>query len=169
MDVQWGFKNVRIRDGDQWKAAFLTEFGLFEPLVMYFGLCNLPSTFQRLMDKTFFDMIRALWLEINMDDTNVHTKGTIEHHKSCVWKFLQRCREENLFLKINKCEFLVPEMDFVGAVISKNSVKMNPLKTKAIREWPTPARKKDLQSFLGFANYYRRFIRNFSEIALPLN
>jgi hypothetical protein len=121
------------------------------------------------MDKMFFNMIRVLWLEIYMDDSNVHTKGTTEYHQSCVWKFLQRCCEKNLFLKIDKWEFLVPEMDFVGAVILKNSVKMNPLKTKAIHEWPTPACKKDLQSFLGFANYYCRFIRNFSEIALPLN
>jgi hypothetical protein len=155
--------------GDEWKAAFLTEFGLFEPLVMYFGLCNSPSTFQHLMDRIFFDMICALWLEIYMDDSNIHTKGTTEHHRSCVHQFLTQFWEKKLFLKISKCEFKVPELDFVGAVISKNSIKMNPLKTKAIHNWPVPAQKKDLKSFLGFANYYRRFIKNFSEIALPLN
>jgi hypothetical protein len=84
MDVRWGFKNVRIRDGDQWKAAFLTEFGLFEPLVMYFGLCNSPPTFQRLMDTTFVEMIPELWLEIYMDDSNIHTKATITDHRTKV-------------------------------------------------------------------------------------
>ena len=169
MDVRWGFNNVRIREGDEWKAAFITEFGLWEPLVMFFGLCNSPSTFQRLMDRKFFDLIRQLWLKIYMDDSNVHTKGSIEHHRSCVRIFLQRCREEKLFLQFEKCEFEATEIDFLGAVISENSVRMNPLKTKAIREWPAPTKKKDLQSFIGFANYYRRFIQNFSEVALPLN
>jgi hypothetical protein len=89
MDVRWGFNNVRIREGDKWKAAFITEFGLYEPLVMFFGLCNSPSTFQRLMDKKFFNLIQQLWLEIYMDDSNVHTKDTVEHHRACVQTFLQ--------------------------------------------------------------------------------
>jgi hypothetical protein len=72
-------------------------------------------------------------------------------------------------LQFDKCDFEVPEIDFLGAVISENAVRMNPLKTEAIRKWPAPIQKKDLQSFIGFANYYRRFIRNFTEIVLPLN
>jgi hypothetical protein len=138
LDVRWGFNNVRIKEGDEWKAAFITEFGLFEPLVMFFGLCNSPPTFQRLMDRKFFDFIRELWLEIYMDDSNAH-HSTIEKHRQDIRRFLQRCREEHLFFRIEKCDFEVSELDFLGAVISENSVRMNPLKTKAIREWPTPS------------------------------
>src|SRR5262245_30650758 len=115
---------------------------------MYFGLCNSPPTFQRLMDMSFADLVLLLWLVIYMDDTTIHTKGSIEHHRSCVLKFLQRCRELNLFLRIDKCEFEQTSTDFLSVTISENSVMMNQGKTKAIRNWIAPKKKKDLQSFL---------------------
>jgi len=168
LDVRWGFNNVRIKEGDEWKAAFLTKFGLFEPLVMFFGLCNSPATFQQLMDHVFQELIRKLVLEIYMDDSNLH-HATIEEHRQDVRAFLEICRREKLFFRFDKCEFEVPQVAFLGTIISHNSVHMDPLKTAAIRTWPAPIKKKDLQSFLGFANYYRRFIRDFASIALPLN
>ena len=112
------------------------------------------------MDRTFADFFWELWLEIYMDDSNVHTsKGVMD----------QQCRETHLFLKVSKCNFEKEELNFVSSIISKNFVKMDPLKTKAIAHWPTLQKKKDLQSFLGFANYYQHFIKNFAELALPLN
>ena len=157
LDIRWGFNNVCIREGDEWKAAFNTEFGLFEPTVMFFTLCNSPSTLQRLVNHLFADFIREGWLKIYMDDHNLH-HASITAHRDCLRRFLQRCIEHNLFFRIEKCEFEVSETDFLGVVISENSVCMNPLKTKALHNWPTPSRKKDIQSFLGFANFYRRFI-----------
>src|SRR5438477_2465905 len=168
LDIRWGFNNVRIKEGDEWKAAFITEFGLWEPLIMFFSLCNSPPTFQRLMDHTFSDFLLEQWLKIYMDDQNAHHKTT-EQHQSDIRRLLQRCRENKLFFRIEKCQFEIPEIDFLGIVISENSIRMNPLKTKAIHDWPVLTRKKDLQSFLGFDNYYRRFIKGFAEHALPLN
>jgi Reverse transcriptase (RNA-dependent DNA polymerase) len=168
LDVRWGFNNVRIKEGDKWKAAFLTKFGLFEPLVMFFGLCNSPATFQQLMDHVFRELIQRLVLEIYMDDSNLHHE-TVEEHRHDVRRFLEICRQEKLFFCFDKCEFEVPEVNFLGTVISHNSVHMDPLKADAIQNWTAPTKKKDLQSFLGFANFYRRFVRNFALIALPLN
>ena len=152
-DIRWGYNNVRIKEGDEWKAAFITEFGLFEPLVMFFGLCNSPPTFQRLMDTTFHDFIIELWLLIYMDDHNIHDKDPIVHREH-IRRHLQRCRENKLFLKIEKCKFEQPEVAYLGMVVSENEVRMNPLKVSALAKWPVPRTKKDVQSFIGFANYY---------------
>ena len=168
MDIRWGFNNVRIREGDEHKAAFITEFGLFEPLVMFFGLCNSPPTFQRLMDHTFADFLLEAWLRIYMDDKIVHHQDQKKHRED-IRRLLQRCRENKLFFRLSKCEFETSEVHLLGLLVSENSVQMDPTKTAALRDWPVPKKKKDLQSFLGFANFYRRFIYDFAEVALPLN
>jgi hypothetical protein len=168
MDVHCGFNNVRIKEGDEHKATFVTEFGLFKPLVMFFGLCNSPLTFQRLMDHTFADFILEAWLRIYMDDKVMHHQDQ-EKHRQDIRQLLQCCRENKLFFRLLKCEFEVQVLSLLGLLISKNSVQMDPTKTAALHNWPTPKKKKDLQSFLGFANFYRRFIYDFAEVAFPLN
>ena len=87
-DVQWGYNNIRIREEDQWKAAFITPFGLYEPTVMFFGFCNAPPTFQAFMNHIFADMIAERWLKIYMDDLGIHTKDDLELHHLCTRRVL---------------------------------------------------------------------------------
>ena len=107
-DIRWGYNNIRIREEDQWKAAFITPLGLFEPTVMFFGFCNAPSTFQAFMNHIFTDMIAEKWLKIYMDDIGIHTKDdlTLHHEQTC--RVLLRLREHGLSLKISKCIFDAP-------------------------------------------------------------
>ena len=107
-DVRWGYNNIRIREGDQWKAAFITPFGLYEPTVMFFGFCNAPPTFQAFMNHIFADMISEKWLKIYMDDLGIHTKDDLDlhHHQTC--RVLSCLREHGLSLKISKYSFDTP-------------------------------------------------------------
>src|SRR5271156_462067 len=127
LDVRWGFNNVRMKDGDEWKAAFRTNRGLFEPLVMFFGLTNSPATFQTMMDHIFEDMISEGKAIVYLDDILIFSQ-TLEEHREMV----------------------------------------NPVKVSGVAEWPVPTNKKEVQSFLGFTNFYRRFIQDFSHHARPL-
>ena len=168
MDIRWGYNNVRIKEGDEWKAAFRTNRGLFEPLVMFFGLTNSPATFQTMMNTLFKQEIDEGVLIIYMDDLLVFTK-TIEEHRRIVKRVLKKLRENKLFLKPEKCSFEQSEVEYLGMLISHNTVKMDPAKVAAIQTWPTPQKKQDIQQFLGFCNFYRRFIEGYAKIAKPLN
>ena len=168
LDIRWGYNNVRIRDGDQWKAAFKTNKGLFEPTVMFFGLCNSPATFQSMMDAIFADMIDDCIVIIYMDDIFIfaHDELTLTENTK---KVLTRLQENDLFLKPAKCEFNKTKVEYLGMVIQEGKISMDPGKLAGIRDWPAPTTVKQTRGFLGFGNFYRRFIRNFSEIARPLN
>ena len=166
-DIQSRYNNIRIREGDQWKATFITSKGLFEPTVMFFGLSNFPATFQRFMNDSFKDMIAEGWLIVYMDDmliTATNEKQNIERTR----RVLQRMKELDLHLKLKKCKFGVKEVDFLGLILRPGEIAMDPTKLSGIAEWPTPTKVKDVRSFLGFTNYYRRFIGNYSNIAHPL-
>ena len=167
-DVRWGFTNIRIKAGDEWKAAFVTPRGVFEPLIMFFGQTNAPPTFQRYMNETFSRMVREQKVVIFMDDVIVHgnTHNKLTAHVS---EFLQTCKEENLRLKISKSTFKTQEVDFLGYKIKNGQYSPCPVKTAAIKDWPTPMNLKELHSFIGFCNFYRMFIANFSQIAHPLH
>ncbi|HEX3418956.1 MAG TPA: RNase H-like domain-containing protein, partial [Stellaceae bacterium] len=167
LDLRQGYNNVRIKKGDEWKAAFITPRGLFEPKVMYFGLCNSPATFQTMMDSYFQDLINEGWIVIYMDDILLYA-NTREELREMTKRVLQRLKERDLFLKLEKCKFEQEEIDFLGMVISHNNVKMDPIKLAGIKDWPAPKVVKQVRSFLGFCNFYRRFISHYSEKALPL-
>ena len=167
-DVQWGFTNIRIKAGDEWKAAFVTPRGVFEPLVMFFGQTNALPTFQRYMNETFSQMIGERKVVIFMDDVIVHGKSHDEL-TARVSEFLQTCKDENLRLKISKSTFETQEVDFLGYKIKKGQYSPCTIKTAAIKDWPTPTNLKELRSFIGFCNFYRMFIANFSQIAHPLH
>jgi RNase H-like domain found in reverse transcriptase/Reverse transcriptase (RNA-dependent DNA polymerase) len=167
MDVRWGFNNVRIVDGDQEKAVFLTKRGLFEPTVMFFGLTNSLVTFQTMMNHILHPLIKQGKVLIYMDDIIVFTK-TIDEHRKVTRKVLKILRENNLFLKPEKCEFEKTTIEYLGVVVSHNSLAVDPIKAAAIHEWPTPRKLKEVHEFTGFLNFYRRFILNFSHIARPL-
>jgi hypothetical protein len=168
LDVRWGFNNVRMKGGDEWKAAFRTNRGLFEPLVMFFGLTNSPATFQTMMNDIFIELIDDQVVIVYMDDILVFTE-TLEHHRQVVSKVLELLERNKLYLKAEKCEFEKEKIEYLGLIISQGRIEMDPVKIEGVSKWPEPSNVKEVQSFIGFCNFYRRFIQGFSEIARPLH
>ena len=138
-NVRWGFHNIRIREEDQWKGAFITPFGLFEPTIMFFGFCNGPPTFQSFMNHIFTDMIAERWLKIYMDDLGIHTQDDLALHHERTCRVLLHLREHRLSLKLSKCTFNVPRIEFLGMIIGQGKIEMNSVKLSAINEWKPPA------------------------------
>lgn len=169
MDIRWGYNNVRIREGDEWKAAFVCKYGLFEPTVMFFGLCNSPATFQAMMDDIFRIEIAQGWLVIYLDDLLLSNSGDREDMiKKCL-HVLKKLWEHDLFVKPEKCEFLVTKVNFLGFVIENGKVSMDPSKLSGIADWPPPKTVSQLRSFLGFCNFYHRFIDHYADKCQWLN
>lgn len=168
LDLRWGFNNVRIKEGDEWKAAFKTNRGLFEPLVMFFGLCNSPATFQTMMNDILRDFINRGVTLCYMDDILIFNEEK-EEHRAVTMEILNTLRQHNLFLKPEKCEFEQERIEYLGMIFSGGKVEMDPVKVEGVRQWPIPKNVKELQSFLGFVNFYRRFVKDFSIIARPLH
>jgi hypothetical protein len=158
---------VRIQEGDVWKAAFRTNQGLFEPLVMFFRLINSPATFQTMINDMFTDMILEGVVVVYLDDILIFTKD-LEEHRRITRRVLGRLAEHQLYLRPEKCEFENTRIEYLGLIISENRVEMDPVKVAGVADWPEPCNKREVQSFLGFANFYRRFIKNFSHHARPL-
>jgi len=167
LDVRWGFNNVCIKEGDEWKAAFRTNRGLFEPLVMYFGLTNSPATFQTMMDEIFEDLISEGVVVVYLDDILIFTE-TLDEHRRITRRVLELLEKHKLYLCADKCEFEKTTVEYLGVIISHNSVAMDPVKIAGVAEWPASTNKKEVQSFLGFTNFYQRFIKDFSEHVRPL-
>jgi len=167
LDVQWGFNNVRIKPRDEWKAAFCTNRSLFEPLVMFFGMTNSSATFQTMMNNIFRTLIAEGIMVVYLDDILIFTE-TEEEHEQAVQRVLEVLVEHKLFLRPEKCEFHWKWIEYLGLVISENKVEMDPVKVAGVRDWPTPENQTDVQAFIGFINFYRRFIWDFSTIARPL-
>jgi Reverse transcriptase (RNA-dependent DNA polymerase) len=167
LDIRWGYNNVRIKEGDEWKAAFKTNCGMFEPLIMFFGLTNSPATFQTMMNDIFRDLINRGHVIIYLDDILIFTE-TMEEQHQLVKEVLELLWQHKLYLKPEKCDWEKLEVEYLGHIISGSNVKMDPGKVKAISQWKEPRNKKELQSFLGFANYYRKFIEGYGSIAKPM-
>jgi len=166
LDLRGAYNLVRIAYGEEWKTAFRTRYGHFEYLVMPFGLANAPASFQGLINDTlrpFLDRFATAYL----DDIMIYS-NTLEEHKEHVRQVLARLRSKNLFVKLEKCQFHTDTTEFLGFIISPKGISMDPKKVEAITSWPTPTCQRDVMSFLGFANFYRRFVRSFSRIATPL-
>lgn len=168
MDLRWGYNNIRMKKGDEWKAAFITNRGLYEPTVMFFGLCNSPSTFQTMMNDLFRDLIAQGLMCIYMDDILVYSTDK-DTHRRVVDEVLQRLLDNNLFVKPEKCEFYKSKIEFLSLIIENGHVSMDPVKIEGVAKWQIPTKVKEVQSFLGFANFYQRFIKDFSNISKPLN
>ena len=166
IDLRGAYNLLRIREGDEWKTAFRTRYGHFETLVMPFGLTNAPATFQSFMNDIFRDLLDH-FVVIYLDDILIYS-DTPEQHTDHVTQVLERLRSHQLYAKAEKCEFDKQQCQFLGFVISKDGVKMDDSKVKAVLEWPAPTTVKQLQAFLGFANFYRRFIPRFSRTCVPL-
>ncbi|KAI2644866.1 Transposon Ty3-I Gag-Pol polyprotein [Labeo rohita] len=166
LDLRSAYNLVRIREGDEWKTAFITPTGHYETLVMPFGLCNSPSVFQQFINDVLRDML-GRWCYAYLDDILVYSK-MLEEHTQHVRAVLRRLLAHQLYCKLEKCAFHQHTTTFLGFVISSQGVAMDPQKLKAVRSWPLPTSLKQLQRFLGFANFYRRFIQGFSATAAPL-
>jgi len=168
LDLRWGYNNVRIKEEDEWKVAFTMHIGAYEPMVIYFGLTNSPATFQTIMNNLFRDLINQGDTAAFIDDILVAT-DTEEGHNESVEEVLKRLEENDLFVKSEKCKWKVREVEFLGVVISPRGVEMQKEKVKGVLNWPAPRNVKKVQKFLGLANYYRRFIKDFTRIAAPLH
>ena len=158
MDLRWEYNNVRIKEDDEWKAAFTTPEGSFEPTVMFFGLTNSPATFQAMMNKLLRDLTNTGKVAVFIDNVIVGTE-TEEGHDELVVEVVKRLEENDLYVKPEKCKWKVREVEFLGVVIGLEGIKMEKEKIKGVLEWPAPKCVKDVQKFLGLANYYRRFIK----------
>src|SRR5258708_2284789 len=167
LDLQWGFNNVWIKEGDEWKAAFRTNQGLFEPTIMFFGLCNSPTMFQTMMNDILQDFIHNGEAICYMDDILVYSH-TLSDHQWIICQVLSTLQKQRLFLKPEKCKFEQKEVEYLRLVILKDHVAMDLTKVCRVMEWPTLMKVKEVQSFLGFVNFYWKFICDFSNIAHPL-
>jgi len=148
--------------------VFIIYIGAYEPTVMYFGLMNFPATFQTMMNDLFRDLINQGDTVTFIDDILVATDME-EGHSELVEKVLKRLEENDLFVKPEKCKWKVREVEFLGVVISPKGVEMQKEKVEGVLKWPVPRNVKEVQKFLGLANYYRRFIKDFARIAALLH
>jgi len=156
-----------VKEGEKWKAAFWTSCRLFEPLVMFFGLTNSPSTFQTMMNKIFQDLVMEGMVCVYLDNILIYTK-TMDEHCHIICLVLEWLCEHKLFLQHDKCKFKHTQIKYLGLVVTHGSIAMDLIKVAEVAEWPVPKTKKEVQSFLGFANFYCRFIEGFSHHVQPL-
>jgi len=168
MNLRWGYNNVRIKKGDEWKAVFTMPEGSFEPTVMFFGLTNSPATFQAMMNELLRDLTNTGKVAVFIDDVIVGME-TEERHDELVAEVIKRLEENNLYVKPEKCKWKVREVEFLGVVIGPERIKMEKEKVKGVLEWPTPKSVKDIQKFLGLANYYHWFIEGFATVTRLLH
>ena len=157
MDLRWGYNNIRIKKGDEWKVVFTTPEGSFESTVMFFGLTNSPVTFQAMMNELLRDLINTGKVAVFINDVIVGTEME-KGHDELVAEVIRRLEENDLYVKPEKCKWKVREVEFLGVVIGPDRIKMEEEKVKEILEWLTPKCVKEVQKFLGLANYYCQFI-----------
>ncbi len=174
LDIQWGYNNVCIRDRDEKKAAFKTRYGLFEPTVMYFGLTNLPATFQTMMNYIYHDVILkhkplGTTIRIYMDDIGIATQTNLDDHWRAVHDVLKVAQLHDLYFKPEKCLFHSSSMDYLGVILEKGVTRMDPAKIAGVDTWPVPKNVTEVQKTLRFFNFYHPFIKDFALIARPLH
>eukprot|EP00253_Pinus_taeda_P012458 PITA_12458 len=165
IDLRSGYHQIRIKDEDIAKTAFRTRYGHYEFVVLRFGLTNAPATFMCLMNSIFHPYLDRFVL-IFIDDILIYSR-TIEEHHEHLRMVLQTLREHQLYAKFSKCDFFKEEIQYLGHVIIKDGIAVDPEKIKAIMDWPVPKDVADVRSFMGLAGYYRRFVEGFSKVAFP--
>ena len=152
LDIRWGYNNIQIKEVDEWKGAFLTPEGLFEPTVMFFGLTNSPTTFQTMMNAIFRREVGEGWLSVYMDDMAIHTarlphetkEQHVQRHRTYIHRVLTKLEENDLYLRPEKCEFEKEEIEYLGVIVGKNHLKMSPKKLQGIADWPVPRTPTDI-------------------------
>jgi hypothetical protein len=166
IDLCFGYHQIKIRAEDIPKTAFRTRYGLYEYLVMSFGLMNVPAHFMYLMNSVFMLELDQ-FVVVFIDDILVYSKS-VEEHEEHLRIVFQRLREHQLYAKFSKCKLWIKEVPFLGHVVSPEGITVDPSKVKVVLEWKPPTTVSEVRSFLGLAGYYRRFIPNFSKISKPL-
>lgn len=166
LNLRNAYHLMTIREGDEWKTAFRTPLGHFEYLVIPFGLTNAPAVFQALVNDVLRDFLNQ-FVFVYLDDILIYSKN-LQQHIQHVRTVLQRLLENKLYVKAEKYDFHAASITFLGLIFERGQVRTDPDKVKAVSDWPTPENRKQLQCFLGFANFYRRFIKDFSRVAAPL-
>jgi hypothetical protein len=166
IDLKSGYHQIRMREGDEWKTTFKTNEGLYEWLVMLFGLTNVPSTFMRLMNEVLRKFI-GKFVVVYLDDILIYSKTKAEHlkHLAIVMRKLQ---QEKLLINMKKSSFMKTELIYLGFVISANELKMDPSKVEVIKNWPSPRNFFEVRSFHGLASFYQKFVRNFSGVSAAM-
>ena len=166
IDLRHAYHLVRIANGEEWKTTFHTRYGSFECLVMPFGLTNAPTAFQHFMNDIFSDLLDVCII-VYLDNSLIYSEDMTQHKKH-VKEVLRRLRKNGLYVAPAKCEFHKDSIEYLGFIISIDSLRMAQDKVQIILDWPEPRRVKDVQSFLGFCNFYRCFIFGYSDIVIPL-
>ncbi|KAL0544372.1 hypothetical protein IC582_019486 [Cucumis melo] len=166
IDLRSGYHQLRIKDGDVPKTAFRSRYGHYEFIVMSFGLTNAPAVFMDLMNRVFREFLDTFVI-VFIDDILIYSKTEAEHEEH-LRIVLQTLRDNKLYAKFSKCEFWLKQVSFLGHVVSKAGVFVDPAKIEAVTGWTRPSTVSEVRSFLGLAGYYRRFVENFSRIATPL-
>ena len=166
---------MQIKEGDEHKVAFKMCYGLFKPTVMFFGLTNSPATFQAMMDALYADTIlyheaRGTTIHIYMDNIGIATKHGASHsdHIAAVRDVFRIAHAHDLFFKLKKSVFHSSQMEYLGVVLKKGVTMMDPIKVDGLHDWPTPKNVHGVRSLLGFSNFYRPFIKQFTHLTLPL-
>ena len=167
IDLASGYWQVEMDKRDRSKTAFICREGLFEFNIMPFGLTNAPATFQRLMDSVLRGILRKYAL-VYLDDIIIFSQ-TWEEHLHHLREIFQRLRNANLRMKFKKCRFATDELEYLGYIVSREGLKVDPKKIEKVLNWPTPKTLTELRGFLGLVNYYRIFIKRCAVIARPLN
>ena len=167
IDLRSGYHQIRIEPADVPKTAFRTRYGHFEFLVLPFGLTNAPATFMHLMHQTFRPFLDNFVI-VFLDDILIYSR-TREEHERHVRQVMDVLRQEKLYAKESKCELFRTEVEFLGHIVGRHGVRMMEDKVKAVQEWPAPTRVTHVRAFLGLAGYYRKFVKDFSKISMPLS
>lgn len=167
LDIRSAYNLIRIKEGHEWMTAFRTRYGHFEYRVMPFGLVNAPATFQGYINQVLREFL-DIFVIVYLDDILIYSEAK-EDHPSHVRAVLERLLIHRLYVNLEKCEFHTTQVEFLGYIVSNQGVSMDPDRVKSIRDWPTPASHREVQVFLGFANFYRRFIHQFSKVSRALS
>ena len=166
LDLKNGYHLVLMAEEDEEKTAFHTRFGLYHWRVMPFGLCNAPATFQSMMDNIFHDPLDN-GVIVYLDDILIYTEN-VDEHVPLVQEVLSRLDKASLGVNLKESSFYIRKVEFLGYIISEQGIEMFEKKIEEVKNWAVPRKVKDVQEFLGFANFYRRFIQGFPQIAVPL-
>jgi hypothetical protein len=168
IDLRWGFNNIQIREGDNYKAAFITNLGLYEPTIMTFSLCNAPATIQTMMDDLMYKLSQTGKIVHYIDNIIIGGETELDLWTTTIW-VLRKLKENDLFANLDKFKYNVLEVDILGTLVSQGQIHISPEKVTAILNWPVPKRVSKVQQFRGLANYYQRFVKNFEKICKPLD